>query len=105
MFRDKFRYCEPSIDARDIKLPPFDASQRDESNGSNFILLCSLNGEKSRFDAFFCSFGVSKIFKASKLVLKGNSGPEHVPSNVLSKKLSKIINNKIIKNFKRPYFR
>src|SRR5277367_1459283 len=74
MFRDKFRYCEPSIDARDIKLPPFDASQRDESNGSNFILLCSLNGEKSRFVAFFCSFGVSKIFKASKLVLKGNSG-------------------------------
>src|SRR5271154_831675 len=73
MFRDKFRYCEPSIDARDIKLPPFDASQRDESNGSNFILLCSLNGEKSRFNVFFCSFGVSKIFKALKLVLKGNS--------------------------------
>ena len=72
MFRDKFRYCEPSIDARDIKLPPFDASQRDESNGSNFILLCSLNGEQSRFNAFFCSFRVSNIFKASKLVLKGN---------------------------------
>src|SRR5271156_6408806 len=84
MFRDKFRYCEPSIDARDIKLPPFDASQRDESNGSNFILLCSLNGEQSRFNAFFCSFGVSKIFKASKLVLKGNSANRALPSRILN---------------------
>ena len=84
MFRDKFRYCEPSIDARDIKLPPFDASQRDESNSSNFILLCSLNGEQSRFNAFFYSFGVSKIFKASKLVLKGNSDLDPISCNLNS---------------------
>ena len=38
-------------------------------------------------------------------ILMSRTCPGHVPSNVPSKKLSKITNNKIIKNFKRLYLR
>src|SRR5438034_3803491 len=38
-------------------------------------------------------------------ILMSRTCPGHVPSNVPSKKLSKIMNNKIIKNFKRSYLR
>src|SRR5581483_6866317 len=43
-----------------------------DSNEPSFILLRSLDDEIFTFLSFFWSFGVSKNFKASKLVLKGN---------------------------------
>ena len=38
VFKYLNKYDFSYIDARDTKLPPFDASQLDESNGSKFVL-------------------------------------------------------------------
>ena len=54
-------YISSSIYARDLI-----------SNEPSFILLRLLDNEIFTFLSFFWSFGVSKNFKASKLVLKGN---------------------------------
>src|SRR5581483_943429 len=53
-------------------LPPFDAPHRGDSNELSFVLLQLLDDEIFTFLSFFWSFGISKNFKASKLVLKGN---------------------------------
>ena len=39
-----------SIEAKDIKIPPFDASHNEESNEPLIILLRSRDGEKMRFN-------------------------------------------------------
>ena len=67
-----FYIISPSIDARDMILPPFDAPQWGESNELLIVFLRSLDGEIFTVLWFFLSFGVSKISRASKLVLKGN---------------------------------
>src|SRR5581483_4732120 len=71
-FHTFFYNISSSIDARDLILPPFDAPHRGDSNEPSFVLLRSLDDEIFTFLSVFWSFGVSKNFKASKLVLKGN---------------------------------
>ena len=42
-----YYFCDSSIYVipRDIKLPPFDSSHQDESNGGSFMSLDALDGE------------------------------------------------------------
>ena len=69
-FVDIFQYRSPSIASIDIKLPPFDASRWDESNGGGLMFLRSLVAEQFHNNVFF---GISTISTCrNSLILTGN---------------------------------
>ena len=63
--------------------------------------------ENSLMDPVSKSVPISSIVHGTcpAKILMSRTCPGHVPSNVLSKKLFKITNNKIIKNFEQSYLR